>query len=117
MNTTEVANRLVELLKTGQFEQAQKELFSDKVVSVEPESANIPEMSGLESILAKGEQFRDSVQDWHGITVSDPVITYNHFAIALKVELTFKGQEKSIMDEIILYKVEDGKIVSEQFFY
>ncbi len=117
MNTQEIAYRLVELLKHGKFEEAQKELFDNEAISTEPASSKIPEVKGLNAILQKGEQFRNSVEAWHGITVSDPVISKNHFALGLKVDLTFKGQEKSEIDEIIIYAVKEVKITHEQFFY
>ena len=34
--TQEVAERLLNLCKQGQFEQAQEELFSEEVISTEP---------------------------------------------------------------------------------
>lgn len=117
MNTQETANRLVELLRQGQFETAQKELFAEDTVSIEPESANLPETAGLAAILQKGEQFRNSVEQWYGITVSEPLVSDHHIALGLQVDLAFKGQEKSRMDEIIVYQVEEGKIKHEQFFY
>lgn len=117
MNIEEIANSMVSLLKSGKFETAQKELFAQEVISLEPASSNLPKTEGLSSILEKGKQFRDSVEAWHNVSVSEPIISYNHFAIRLMVELTFKGQEKSVMDEIIVYKVEEGKIKHEQFFY
>jgi len=36
MNTTKVAERLAELCRKGEFETAQKELFAELVVSIEP---------------------------------------------------------------------------------
>ena len=117
MNTQEIANRLVELLRSGKFEEAQKELFDGEAVSIEPAAANIPEVKGLEAILQKGEQFRNSVEAWHGITVSEPIVSNNHFAVGLKVDLTFKGQEQSAMDELIVYNIEAGKVKQEQFIY
>jgi len=117
MNTPEIASRLVELLRQGQFETAQKELFDQNAISIEPASSTLPEIKGLDAILQKGAQFRDSVENWYGITVSDPVVSDKHFALALQVDLAFKGQEKSRMDEIIIYQVEDGKIKHEAFFY
>jgi len=117
MNTEQIANQLVALLKQGGFEAAQKELFHSDVVSIEPEKANLPDTAGLESILQKGAQFRDSVEAWNGITVSDPVVSAQHFSIRLKVDLTFKGQEPSSMDEIIVYEVAGDKIIREVFYY
>ncbi|MEL6971162.1 MAG: nuclear transport factor 2 family protein [Bacteroidota bacterium] len=117
MSTNKIANRLVNLLRQGQFETAQKELFQQDAISTEPESANLPETKGLDAILQKGAQFRESVENWYGITVSEPVVSAQHFAVALTVDLAFKGQAQSRMDEIIVYQVEDGKIKHEQFFY
>ena len=117
MNIQEIANQLINLLRQGKFEEAQKTLFTKDVVSTEPSSSNIPEVKGLEAILHKGEQFRNSVETWHSIQVSDALITDHYFAIRLKVGLTFKGQQPSAMDEIIVYQVADGKIKNEQFFY
>ncbi|HEY6899064.1 MAG TPA: SnoaL-like domain-containing protein, partial [Puia sp.] len=39
MTTQEIANRLVELCQKGDFETAQKELFADDCVSIEPYSS------------------------------------------------------------------------------
>ena len=118
MNTNEeIAVALVALLRTGNFEEAVKTFFDKDAISTEPESSNIPEVKGLDAILEKGEQFRNSVEAWHGIMVSGPIISENFFAIQLKVDLTFKGQEHSSRDEIIVYQVAEGKIKKEQFFY
>ncbi|NKI32259.1 SnoaL-like domain-containing protein [Croceivirga thetidis] len=117
MSIQEIADQLVDLLRKGKFEEAQKTLFSEDAVSKEPLSSNIPKVHGLEAILKKGEQFRNSVEAWHGITVSDALVTDKFIAIRLKVELTFKEQEPSTMDELILYKVKKGKVQHEQFFY
>lgn len=117
MNTNQIGTRLKELLQTGQFETAQRELFSDDALSLEPDASNLPPTKGLQAILEKGQNFRNSVAQFHSLTVAEPVISFNHIALALKVELTFKGQDKTVMDEIIVYQIEDGKIVQEQFFY
>ena len=118
MNTQEIAIRLVDLLRQGKFEEAQKNLFASNAVSIEPEASNIPTFEGLENILKKGEEFRNSVEAWHGMSVSEPIVTFNHIALAFQVELTYKGQtERTSMEEIILYRVEEGKIIHEQFYY
>ena len=118
MTTQEIAKKLVEYLNQGQFEEAQKNLFADNVVSIEPEASNIPKFEGLTNILKKGEEFRNSVEAWHGMSVSAPIATFNYIALALKIELTYKGQtESTSMEEIILYRVEEGKIIHEQFYY
>ncbi|NQZ75193.1 MAG: nuclear transport factor 2 family protein [Ekhidna sp.] len=118
MTTQEIADQLVNHLQNAQFEEAQKNLFDQNIVSIEPSASQIPTFEGLDNILKKGEEFRNSVEAWHGLSVSSPIVASNYFAIAFTVELTYKGQsEKTTMQEIIMYQIKDGKIIHEQFYY
>lgn len=113
-----LAHELVTYLQKGQFEAAQREFFAADARSIEPAHTGQPVAEGLEAILARGAAFRAAVQQFHQLQVSIPVISARHFSLVLRVELTFKGQDQPVwMDEIIVYEVADGKIVSEQFFY
>ena len=118
MTTTDVANRFNELAQTGQWEQIQNELFADNAVSIEP--ANSPGMKsveGIEAIKQKGKQFDEMVEEMHGGYSNPPQVAGNHFAVAMGMDVTTKGQGRMKMDEIAVYEVHDGKIVKEQFFY
>jgi len=117
--TQQVADRLVELCSTGKFEKAQEELFAEDVVSIEPESSQMPEkkVEGLNAIKEKGKQFQSMVKENHGLTVSEPLVMGNYFSVALGMDVTMKDGKRSQMDELIVYHVKDGKVVSEQFFY
>jgi len=116
--TTDVANRFNELAQQGQWNQIQNELFSEDAVSIEP--ANSPGMrsvEGLDAIRQKGKQFEDMVEVMHGGFSNQPQIAGNHFAVAMGMDVTMKGQGRMKMDEIAVYEVKNGKIVKEQFFY
>jgi ketosteroid isomerase-like protein len=118
MTTTDVANRFNELAQTGQWEQIQNELFADNAVSIEP--ANSPGMKtaeGMEAIKQKAKQFAEMVEEMHGGYSNEPIIAGNHFALAMGMDCTMKGQGRMKMDEIAVYEVKDGKIIKEQFFY
>ncbi len=117
MTTTEVAHRLVALCREGQFEQAVAELYAPNVVSIEPEGAPNHRVQGLDQIRKKGAEFDASMEVLHEIRVSDPVISNDHFSIAMWLDATMKGVGRVPMDEICVYGVENGKITSEQFFY
>jgi hypothetical protein len=118
MNTQQIANRLAELCNKGQFEQAQKELFADDAVSIEPEASPgfEKETKGLDAIIEKGKKFDSMVEETHSCKVSDPLVAGNMIALALYMDVTMKGRKRSSMDELMVYKVKDGKIISEQFF-
>lgn len=118
MTTAEIANRLVEHCKKGDFEGAQKELFADDAVSIEPYAtpAFEKETHGLDAILEKGKKWSEMVQEMHGGEVSEPLLADNSFAMTMSMDVTMKDGKRMNMKELCIYHVKDGKIVSEQFF-
>ena len=118
MTTKDVANRFNELAQTGQWQQIQDELFADNAVSIEPEhSQGMRSAQGRDTISNKGKQFGEMVEEMHGGFSNEPQVAGNHFAVAMGMDVTMKGQGRMKMDEIAVYEVKDGKIVKEQFFY
>ena len=118
MTTQDIANRLSELCKAGQYEQAQQELYAEDAISIEPVGAPGPQsVKGRDEIIKKGEEFRNSIEELHSADASQPIVAGNHFAITITVDATFKGMGKMLMEEVCVYEVKDGKVVKEQFFY
>ncbi len=120
MTVQEIANRLVELCREGNYHGAQQELFSEDAQNKEPDNSPAPGPKltvGRDAIIAKGKQFMESVEEVHGGSVSDPVIAGNHFAVSLNMDATYKGMGRQQMNEVCVYEVKDGKIVKEEFFY
>ncbi|HZG25598.1 MAG TPA: nuclear transport factor 2 family protein [Chitinophagaceae bacterium] len=119
MTTQEIAHRLVQFSRRSQFEQAQRELYTEDAVSIESNSKlGFPkETHGLNQIIEKGDRFESMVEQFHECTVSEPLVTENSIAFVLTMDLTMKGQGRSKMEEICVYQVKDGKITSEHFFY
>ena len=118
MTTQEVASRFNELAQQGQWQQIQDELFADDAVSIEPEnSPGLKTVKGREAISKKGQEFGQMVEEMHGGYSHEPQVAGNHFAMAMGMDVTMKGQGRMKMDEIAVYEVKDGKIVKEQFFY
>ena len=118
MSATEVASRFNELTQTGQWDQIQNELFASTAVSIEPEhSPGLKTAEGIDAIKEKGKSFSEMVEEMHGGYSEQPIVAGNHFAVAMGMDVTVKGQGRMKMDEIAVYEVKDGKIVKEQFFY
>jgi len=119
MTTQEVADALVKYCSEGNFSGATDALYSDDIVSME---AGAPpggsrESSGIAAIKAKGEWWVAN-HDVHSVKIEGPLVAGSHFSVAMKMDVTFKPQNKRFtMEEICVYKVADGKIVYEQFFY
>ena len=117
MTTQEVASRLVELCRTGQVLQAQEELYGETIISIEPKGAQVERAEGLKAVSEKGRNFAAMIQERHGGSLSDPVVNGKHFSMGMMLDATMKGMGRMLLDEICVYKVEEGKIVFEQFFY
>jgi len=118
MTTEEIANRLVNLCRKGDFETVQTELFADDAVSIEPHStpAFDKETKGLQAIKEKGEKWNAMVKETHDINVSEALIAGNSFACTLKMHVTLKEGGDMDMSELCVYKTKDGKVISEEFF-
>jgi limonene-1,2-epoxide hydrolase len=118
MSTKEIANRLVELCSKGDFEAAQKELFSNDAISIEPYGTPEfdKETKGLDAILEKGKKWSTMVEEYHEMNVSQPLVATNSFALTMLMDVTMKGKGRMSMTEVCVYEVKDGKIVSERFF-
>ena len=119
MTIQEIANQLVKLCSEGKFGEAVQALYSPDIVSME---AGAPpgqsrESKGIEAVKAKGEWWSTN-HEVHSVNVEGPLVAGSHFAVAFKMEVTFKPQAKRFkMEEVAVYKVADGKIVYEEFFY
>ena len=119
MSTKEVAKKWADYCKSGQWDKAQEELYHQDCVSIEMEGAQgFPyKVEGMDAIHKKGLQWNQMVEDFHGMEVEGPIVAGNYFTACMKMDITMKGQERKVDEEIALFKVEDGKIVCEQFFY
>ena len=119
MTTKEVADKLVKLCAEGKFSEARKSLSADDILSVE---AGAPpggsrETKGLAALAVKDEHFIKNFEV-HSCKVEGPLVAGEHFAVTFKMDATDKTHNKRMnMDEVAVYKVADGKIVREEFFY
>ncbi|HEY3441307.1 MAG TPA: nuclear transport factor 2 family protein [Paludibaculum sp.] len=119
MTTQELANALVQLCSEGKFFEAIETLYADDIVSMEagaPPGAS-RETKGIAAVKGKAEWWADN-HEIHSAKVEGPLVAGAHFSVAFKMDVTYKPQAKRhTMEEIAIYKVVDGKIVYEEFFY
>ena len=117
MTTKQIAERLTELCRQGKFETAQKELFAEDVVSIEPNASPEfeKETKGLQAIIEKGHKFNDMVETMNSVTLSEPIVANNSFALTMHLNAVMKGHGPMDMNELCIYKVKDGKVISEEF--
>ena len=118
MTTQQIANRLAELCRKGEWAAAQNELFANDAVSIEQmDTPGFPkETRGLDAIRKKGEIWEQMVTEVHGMSVSEPLIADKSFSVLMDMEMTMKQGGRQKMKEVAVYEAKDGKIISERFF-
>ena len=117
MNTEEVAKKLVEHCRNGEWMKAIDELYSKDIVSVESqEMENMPaEMRGIDQVRGKTEWWEKNMQV-HSAKVGGPFVAGDTFVVQFDVDVTDKASNKRMqMSEVGIYKVKDGKVAREEF--
>lgn len=118
MTTQDIANSVVKLCSAGKFREA-LELYSPDIVSVE---AGAPpgqsrESKGIAAVREKTDWWEKN-HEVHSGKVEGPLVAGSHFAVKYQFDVTFKPEKRRFtLEEIGIYKVADGKIVREEFFY
>jgi hypothetical protein len=114
MNIQQIAGEIVKFIREGKNKQAKETFYADDIVSVE---GNGDKSEGIEAIYQKSIAWAAQVSEVHSASVSDPLIAADHFALNIKMDISYKNGYRAVMDEIAVYKVNDGKIVFEQYFF
>lgn len=116
--TQEVATRFNELAQQEKWFEIQDEFFADNVKSIDPpNSPYLGFAEGKEPVRKKGEEFIKKIEAIHEARTGEPIINGNHFAVTRSLDITLQGHGRFQWNQIMLYEVKDGQIISEQFFY
>lgn len=114
--TAEIAKDLVALCKEGKEQEAMARYYSPDIVSYEGMTPTEP-AKGMKALKAKGEWWYSSMTV-NSAEVFGPYVCGDQFSVRFLYNVTEKAKnETSIIDEIGVYIVKDGKIVEERFMY
>src|SRR5688572_21569585 len=117
-STQEVAERFDELAQQEKWFEIQEEFFTENVRSIEPSgSPYLKNAEGKVPVRKKGEDFVKNIEAVHKLQTTHPVVAGNHFAVGRIQDVTVNGLGRVTINQIMMYEVKDGKIISEQFFY
>jgi SnoaL-like domain len=118
MNTTEeVATKLVEYCRKGEWMKPIDDLYAKDIVSVEArEMENMPaEMRGIDQVRGKTEWFENTFEV-HSAKVGGPFVARDTFVVQFDIDVTDKASKKRMqMSEVGIYTVKDGKVAREEF--
>lgn len=116
----DVANRLVDVCRTGKEAEGLKTLYAKDCVSIEAASP------GGGGVAAKGVDAIKGKHDWwynahdvHSTAVEGPFLHgADRFGVIFSMDVTEKTSKRRMqMKELGIYTVADGKIVREEFYY
>ena len=118
MTTQQIAKKLVDLCRKGDWKTAHNELFAKDAVSIEQHDSPgfAKETRGIDAIRKKGEQWEQMVDEVHGLKVSEPLVAGNSFTVLMDMDMTMKDRGRQNMSEVCVYETKDDKIISERFF-
>lgn len=115
----EVANELVAMVRELRMLEAVDELYGDDVVSVEALDfeGTGRETRGKAAVREKGVRWLAN-NELHGVEVTACYASPEGFAVEMWFDRTQKnGGARERFGEIGVYRVEEGKIVREEFLY
>jgi len=118
MTTQEIAARFNELAQAEKWFEIQDEFFSEDVVSIDPPgSPYFGNAEGKEAVQKKGREFGARIEAVHHLHTTHPVVGGDYFSVGREVDITVKPFGRIQINQVMLYHVKKGQIVSEQFFY
>ena len=117
MNTEQVAQKVVELVRKQAWHEALDTLYDKDIVSVEARTSDgsSPETHGMDGLRGKIDWWLDAMEV-HSFKASGPFVAHDRFVVQYEADVTDKGSKKRFqLSEVGVYTVKSGKIVREEF--
>ena len=117
MNTEEVAQKVVELVRKQAWHEALDTLYDKDIVSVEAQASggDSPEKRGIDQVRGKTDWWINAMEV-HSFKANGPFVAHDRFVVQYDADVTDKNsKERTQMSEVGVYTVKDGKIVREEF--
>jgi len=111
---TSISENLIELLKKQEFIKDYEELFSQEAESIDPLHSALPSLKGLTGLIEREKAFLTRAKV-NRVDVSEAIHAGAYFTFKLSMNFSIEGKEHHL-DELCVYKVGQGKIISQQFF-
>jgi hypothetical protein len=112
MNTQQVAEKVIELVRKQAWYEALDALYDEDIVSVE---ATAPESRGKEAVRGKIDWWVNAMEV-HSFEASEPFVGHDRFVVQYDADVTEKESKKRRhMSEVGVYTVKNGRIVREEF--
>jgi hypothetical protein len=117
MNTEQVAQKVVELVRKQAWHEALDTLYDNDIVSVEGQASGgeSAEKCGIEQVREKTDWWLKSMRV-HSFKATGPFVAHDRFVVQYDADVTDKNSKKRMqLSEVGVYTVKNGKIVREEF--
>jgi SnoaL-like domain len=117
MNTKEVAEKVVELVRKQAWHEALDTLYDKDIVSVEAgtQDGSSPELRGNDAVRGKIDWWLEAMEV-HSFEANGPFVAHDRFVVQYDADVTVKNSKKRMqLSEVGVYTVKNGKIVREEF--
>ena len=117
----EIGQQIVALSNEGKGLEAIDQLYDEKIVSIEGQGSDeLPQrMEGVAAVRGKSEWWYDN-HEVHSSVATGPYAGHrdDQVVVRFNLDVTFKPSgERTQMEEVGLYTVQNGKVVQEEFLY
>ena len=117
MNTEEVAQKVVELVRKQAWHEALDTLYDKNIVSVEASGmgGESPEKRGVDQVRGKIDWWVNAMEV-HSFKANGPFVAHDRFVVQYDADVTDKNSKNRMqLSEVGVYTVKNGKIVREEF--
>ncbi len=102
------------MIAEGKILEAFDRFYADDVVM--QENGNEPSV-GKGPNRKKEEEFLESIETFHGAELGATAVEGDVSFAEWVFDVTFKGSERSKLDQVAVRRWQDGKVVHERFLY
>ncbi len=116
MTNHDITRHFWALLAEGRIAEACETYWAEDVVALEDMPGPMARLQGAAAIAEKAAWWVSN-HEVHSTRVERPWVHGDQFIVRCTFEVTPKGGNRTMMDEIGLYTVAAGEIAEERFFY
>ena len=117
MNTEQVGQKVVELVRRQAWHEALDTLYDKDIVSVEAQTSDgsSPKTRGMDGVRGKIDWWVENMQV-HSFKANGPFVAHDRFVVQYDADVADKNSKKRFqLSEVGVYTVKNGKIVREEF--
>jgi ketosteroid isomerase-like protein len=117
MSTANLQQRLNDLfsyIRQGKIIEAMDEFYDQDTVM--QENAN-PQTKGLAANIEREKQFMNGVKEWKGFNVTASAVGDNVTFYECNIDFIATSGQPVLMEQVVVAKWKNGKIVHERFYY